>query len=141
VPKKCGSRSIVATQLEPGIVEPRHHLLEFAQMSARPLSSSRLSLMNVRLGSNSTEVTRRDSIYSRTLPEIPLWGAALFLQQLPTKLGVAAQVNFVDNRMLPWDGSTLRLAFPVEIRMDDDVFRREWRAVALVEGGVVADSS
>src|SRR6266478_9140939 len=67
-----------------------------------------------------------------------LIGAAPFLRQLGMKLGVAAQVNFVDDRMLPRDGSTLGLAFPVEIRIDDDAFGHEWRTVALVEGGVVA---
>src|SRR6516162_1587102 len=67
-----------------------------------------------------------------------LIGAAPFLRQLGMKLGVAAQVNFVDNCMLPRDGSPLGLAFPVEIRVDDDAFGHEGRAVALVEGGVVA---
>src|SRR5690349_11962241 len=67
-----------------------------------------------------------------------LIGAAPFLRQLGMKLGVAAQVNFVDNRMLPTDGSPLGLALPVEIGVDDDAFGHEWRAVALVEGGVVA---
>src|SRR6516164_3786235 len=67
-----------------------------------------------------------------------LIGAAPFLRQLGMKLGVAAQVNFVDNCMLPRDGSPLGLAFPVEIRVDDDAFGHEGRAVALVEGGVLA---
>jgi len=67
-----------------------------------------------------------------------LIGAAPFLRQLRMKLGVAAQVNFVDNRMLPRDGSPLGLAFPVEIRVDNNAFGHEGRAVALVEGGVVA---
>jgi len=54
------------------------------------------------------------------------------------ELGVAAEVEFVDYGVLPGHAPAGRLSPPVEIRIDDNAFRHEGRAVALVEGGVVA---
>src|SRR5271166_1845507 len=53
------------------------------------------------------------------------------------ELGVPAQMRLVDYRMLPRDGAPAGLALPIEVRIDDDRFGDEWRAVAVVESGVV----
>src|SRR5215469_1518954 len=63
---------------------------------------------------------------------------APFLRQFGMELGKSAQVKLVDDRMVPRDKAASRLALPVEIRVDDNAFRHERDAVALVEGGVVA---
>src|ERR1700732_136576 len=54
------------------------------------------------------------------------------------KLGVSAEMELVNNRVLPPHRSAAGLALPVEIWVDDDAFRHERRAVALVESRVVA---
>src|ERR1700732_2943129 len=54
------------------------------------------------------------------------------------KLGVSAEMELVNNRVLPPPRSAAGLALPVEIGVDDDAFRHERRAVALVESRVVA---
>src|SRR5215469_1249016 len=47
-------------------------------------------------------------------------------------------MKLVYDRMVPRDGAAAGLPLPVEIRVDDDAFRHEWRAVALVESRIVA---
>src|SRR5690349_3218293 len=54
------------------------------------------------------------------------------------KLGVSAEMELINNRVLPPHRSAAWLALPVEIGVDDDAFRHERRAVALVESRVVA---
>src|SRR5947209_19931640 len=54
------------------------------------------------------------------------------------KLGVSAEMELINNRVLPPHRSAAGLALPVEIGVDDDAFRHERRAVALVESRVVA---
>src|SRR5215471_16776467 len=63
---------------------------------------------------------------------------APFLRQSGMELGVTAEVKLVDDRVVPRDGVAFRFALPVEIRVDDNAFRHERGAVALVEGRVVA---
>src|SRR5215471_7763157 len=63
---------------------------------------------------------------------------APFLRQSGMELGVAAEVKLVDDRVVPRDGVAFRFALPVEIRVDDNAFRHERGAVALVEGRIVA---
>ena len=53
-------------------------------------------------------------------------------------LGEAADVRLVDDGAVPRHRPPVRLAVPVEIRIDDHALRHERRAVALVEGQVVA---
>ena len=54
------------------------------------------------------------------------------------EFGKAAQMELIDDRVLPRDSETPRLPSPIEIRIDDDAFGHIGRAVALIEGGVVA---
>src|SRR5260370_31378441 len=48
-----------------------------------------------------------------------------------------AKMEVVDDGALPRHGAAARVPLPVEIGVDDDAFRHERRAVALVEGRVV----
>ncbi len=52
--------------------------------------------------------------------------------------GEALDVDFVDHRLVPGHGLPAGFAVPVEIGIDDHAFGHERRAVALVEGEVVA---
>src|SRR5215469_17655613 len=63
---------------------------------------------------------------------------APFLRQFRVELGKSTQMKLVDYRMVPRDSAAFRLPLPVEIRIDDNAFRHERGAVALVESGVVA---
>src|SRR5215469_16346260 len=63
---------------------------------------------------------------------------APFLRQFGVELGKSAQVKLVDNRVLPRDKAASRFPLPVKIRVDDNAFRHERGAVALVKSGVVA---
>src|SRR6516165_7291670 len=64
--------------------------------------------------------------------------SAPFLRKFGVELGKSTQVKLVDDRVLPRDKAAFRLPLPIEIRVDDNAFRHEGRAVALVEGGIVA---
>src|SRR5438105_9368141 len=68
----------------------------------------------------------------------PLIGAAPFFRQCAVELGEAAEMELVNNRVLPRDAAARGLALPIEIRVDDYAFRHERRAVAFVEGRIVA---
>src|SRR5215469_5088922 len=63
---------------------------------------------------------------------------APFLRQFGMELGVAAEVKLVNDREAPRNGAAFRFALPIEIRVDDNAFRHEGSAVALVEGRIVA---
>ena len=52
-----------------------------------------------------------------------LISAAPLVGQLGMKLGVSAQMQLVDDRVLPRDGSAPGYAFPIEVRVDQ---RRIW---------------
>ena len=65
-------------------------------------------------------------------------GAAQVLGHAGMLLGEALDVGLVDDGFVPMDVLPLRLRLPVEIGIDHDAFGHEGRAVALVEGQVVA---
>src|SRR5215470_15719513 len=67
-----------------------------------------------------------------------LIGTAPFFRQSRMKPGKAAQMELVNDRMLPRDAATARFALPVEIRVDDDAFGHIGRAVTFVECRIVA---
>ena len=54
------------------------------------------------------------------------------------KLGKAAHMRLIDDRVLPRRRPALLAPAPFKIGVDDDAFGHERRAVALVERGVVA---
>ena len=62
----------------------------------------------------------------------------MLLCNLGMKFGKAAKMGFVKDRVLPRNGEALVSAAPFEIRVDNDAFGHKGRAVALIEGGVVA---
>ena len=67
-----------------------------------------------------------------------LVSAAPLFRQFGVELGKSTEMELIDDRVLPRDGATLGLTLPVEIRVDDNAFRHERRAVALIESRVVA---
>ena len=54
------------------------------------------------------------------------------------QLGEAFDVRLIDDRAVPGHAAAPVFAAPLEVGIDDDGFRHEGRAVALVEGEVVA---
>ena len=64
-------------------------------------------------------------------------GAALALGHAGMELGEAAHMGLVDDGAIPGHRLPHLLALPVEVRVDNDRFRHEGRAVALVERAVL----
>src|SRR6185437_3540252 len=53
------------------------------------------------------------------------------------KLSEAADMGFIDNGKIPWYPTATRRTFPIKIGIDDNAFRHERRAVAIVETQIV----
>ena len=139
----------VEDHLQPGIVKTRHHFLEFAQRLLPLMRVTRIGGKEtdgiiapvvgqplveqqavIDKGVNGKELDRGHAERLDVVDHLvgkALVGAAPFRRQVGMELGVLP-------RHEPADGLTL----PVEIGVDDDAFGHEGRAVALVEGGIVA---
>src|SRR5688572_24060883 len=149
----------VDDHFEAGVVEARHHLLEFLQALrrvggvarvrgeeadrvvapiVRQISLQQEIIIDERMngqqldGGDAECLDVGDDVLVREAAE----GAALALGHLRVPLGVAAHVRLVDDGAVPGHGTPHLLALPVEVGVDDDAFGHEGRAVALIEGEI-----
>ena len=151
----------VEDHLEPAVVKPRDHLLEFAQRVGHVGSVARVrrekadrvvapivfealleQVIVVDEGVNRHELNGRDAqrfdvVHDGFRAQSGVKASEL-LVDLRVQLGEALDVRLVDDRAFPRNGSAPIFAMPIEIRIDDDGLRHEGRAVAFVEGQVVA---
>ena len=150
----------VQDDLEPGIVEPRHHLLELAQtvggvggvarvgreeadgVVPPVIGESLLDEMTViDEGVYREQLDRGDAQRLHIVDRLTGAEAGIcapqLLRHLRMALGEALDVGLVDDGVVPGHGLAVGLAFPVEIGIDHHAFGHEGRAVPLVEGEVV----
>ena len=142
-------------------MQPRDHLLEFAQRVGHVGSVARIrrekadraiapivfealleQIIVVDEGMDRHELDGRDAerldVVHDGLGAEPGVKAPELLVDLGVQLGEAFDMRLVDDGGFPRNVSAPILAVPIEVWIDDDGLRDEGRAVALVEGQVVA---
>ena len=150
----------VEDHLEAGIVAARHHLLELAQAVGPVRRVARIgreeakavvapvvgaaALGQVALGDEGMDRQQFDAGDAERLDVLDDLrraesgeGAALMFRHVGMQFRVAAHVRLVEHGVPPRHRPPVRLALPVEVRIDDDALGDEGRAVALVERQVV----
>ena len=151
----------VEDHLEPAVVQAGDHLLEFAQrvgdvggvarvgrekadrIVAPVVSQAFLEQMAVvdesvhRQQFDRRDAERLDVVDHRLRTEAGV-GAAQLLVDLGIQLGEAFDVGLIDDCAIPRHAAAPVFAAPLEIGIDHDRLRHEGRAVAFVEGEVVA---
>ena len=151
----------VENDLEAGVVEPRHHLLEFLQAARAVGRVARVGreeadavvapvireplldqIAVVDEGVDGQELDRADAqrldVVDHLFDGQARERALLVRRHRRMALGVSAHVRLVKDRPVPRDVRPPRLLMPVEVRIDDDRLRHERGAVALVERQIVA---
>jgi hypothetical protein len=146
----------VDDDFQAGIVEARHHLLEFLQGLGRVGGVARiggeeadrvvapvvgeLALEQERIVDEGVDRKQLDRGHAERLDVLDhvlvgeaAEGAALVLGHLGVQLGVAPYVSLVDDGPVPRHRAPDALLVPREVRIDHHAFRHEGRAVALVE--------
>src|SRR5687767_1573624 len=149
----------VDDDLEPGVVEARHHLLEFLQRLRRVGGVARVGReetdrvvapvirqlaleqkLIVDEGVHRQQLDRghaeRLDVRDDFLDRHSGVGAALVLGDFRMQLGIAAHMRLVDDGAIPRHRLPHLLLLPVEVRVDHHALRHERRAVALVEGKI-----
>ena len=151
----------VENHFQAAVVEARNHLLELAQRVGDVESVARIGgekadrivapivpsafLVPIAVVDESMhrhELDRRDAerfdVVDHRLRAQAGVRAAQFRVDLGMQLGEAFDVSLVDDRAVPGHAAAPIFAAPLEVRIDHDRLRRKGRAVALVEGEVVA---